>query len=86
VLAVWLAAINLAGLIMMSYDKSQAEHGGRRVREMTLWKVAFIGGAFGILAGEGIFHHKTQDLVFMAPVCLATGIWLWLVTRIAETG
>jgi uncharacterized membrane protein YsdA (DUF1294 family) len=51
---------NLVRLIMMGYDKSQAESGGGRVREMTLWKVAFIGGAFGVLAGESAFYHKTQ--------------------------
>jgi uncharacterized membrane protein YsdA (DUF1294 family) len=86
ILAVWLSIANLAGLIMMGYDKAQAEASGRRVREMTLWKIAFIGGAFGVLAGESAFHHKTQDLTFMAPIYLATGIWLWLVAKIVGTG
>jgi uncharacterized membrane protein YsdA (DUF1294 family) len=72
VLVAWLAVVNFAGLVMMCYDKSQTRSGDRRVREMTLWKVAFIGGAFGILAGESAFHHKTKDLTFMAPVS-----WPW---------
>jgi uncharacterized membrane protein YsdA (DUF1294 family) len=82
VLTAWLAAVNLAGLAVMSYDKSQAQSGGRRVREVTLWKVAFIGGAFGILVGESAFRHKTEDLTFMAPVYVAVGVWLWAISRI----
>jgi len=82
VLVVWLAVINTAGLVMMGYDKSQAQSGGRRVREMTLWKVAFIGGAFGILVGESASRHKTEDLTFMAPVYVAVGVWLWAISRI----
>lgn len=81
-LVVWLAVTNFAGLVVMGYDKSQAESGAWRVREMTLWKIAFLGGAFGVLAGKSAFRHKINDLTFMAPVYLATGIWLWLVTRI----
>jgi len=84
-LVVWLTVINVAGLVMMSYDKSQAYSGCRRVREMTLWKVAFIGGAFGIVAGETVFHHKTEDLTFMAPVYVAIGVWLWGLGRVLRT-
>jgi uncharacterized membrane protein YsdA (DUF1294 family) len=82
VLLVWLAIANLAGLVMMSYDKSQAQSEDPRVREMTLWKIAFVGGAFGILAGEGAFRHKTEDLTFMVPVYMAVGVWLWALSRI----
>ena len=84
VLVVWLAVINLAGLMMMGYDKSQARSGNSRAREMTLWKVAFVGGAFGIVAGEVAFHHKTNDLTFMAPVYVATGVWIWALSRVLQ--
>jgi uncharacterized membrane protein YsdA (DUF1294 family) len=82
----WLGFINLTGMVAMAYDKSQAESGARRVREMTLWKIALLGGAFGILAAEGLFHHKTEDLIFAGPLFFAVGVWLWLLTRIFEVG
>jgi len=84
-LLVWLEVVNLAGLIMMGYDKSQARSGSSRVREMTLWKVAFIGGAFGILGGEFAFRHKTEDLTFMAPVYLAVVVWLLALSKVLRT-
>jgi len=85
VLVVWSRVVNLVGLVMMGYNKTQAYSGDRRVREMTLWKIAFVGGAFGILAGEGAFHHKTHDLTFMALVYVALGVWLWALSRILRT-
>ena len=85
VLVVWLGVVNLVGLVMMGYDKSHAYSGDRRVREMTLWKVAFVGGAFGILAGGGAFNHKTQDVNFMAPVYVAIGVWLLTLSRVLRT-
>ncbi len=84
VLVIWLAIVNFAGLVMMGYDKSQAQSGGPRVREITLWKIGFIGGAFGILAGEIAFHQKTNDLTFMVPVYVAGGVWLWALSRVLQ--
>jgi len=85
VLVIWLAIVNFAGLVLMGHDESQARSGDSRVREMTLWKVAFVGGAFGVLGGEIAFHHKTEDLTFMAPVYVAVGVWLWAVGRVLRT-
>lgn len=86
ILAAWLELINFVAFAMMGFDKSQAGSGAWRAREKTFWKIAILGGPFGILLGEVAFHHKTQDLAFMAPVYVGVAAWLWVVTRLFSVG
>jgi uncharacterized membrane protein YsdA (DUF1294 family) len=70
------------GFLVMAYDKSSAGYGGGRVREMTLWWIAFIGGALGMTAAQYLFNHKGNKLLFMAPVWGAAFGWLLLLLTV----
>jgi uncharacterized membrane protein YsdA (DUF1294 family) len=51
---------------------------------MTFYKAAAAGGAFGIIAGSSVFHHKTLKDSFTAATYAAAIAWvlflLWLET------
>jgi uncharacterized membrane protein YsdA (DUF1294 family) len=48
----------------MKIDKNRAIKHRYRIREKTLWLVAFFGGAVGTTMGMQIFRHKTKHLSF----------------------
>lgn len=52
--------INLIGFLAMGLDKYYAKTGRMRIRERTLFAIAFTGGAFGSIIGMAMFHHKTR--------------------------
>lgn len=56
--------INIVGIFIMKVDKQRARHHQYRVREKTLWMVAFLGGAVGTTLGMRFFRHKTKHLSF----------------------
>lgn len=56
--------INLIGFYLMYKDKEKAKRGQYRIREATLWKVAWIGGGIGTTFGMNIFRHKTKHTAF----------------------
>ena len=72
-LSVWLAVVNLAGLVLMAADKSRARRGRWRVPERMLFLTALLGGAAGSWAGMYLFHHKTRRDYFAVglPLMLA---------------
>jgi hypothetical protein len=72
----WILLSSLTGFVLMGIDKSRAVHHDRRVREMTLYKIAAVGGAFGIVAGSGVFHHKTVKDSFTDVSYVAAVAWL----------
>jgi uncharacterized membrane protein YsdA (DUF1294 family) len=65
IIIIYLAAVNLLGLILMGVDKSRAKRRKWRVPEATLFLVAAIGGSLGSIAGMYIFRHKTKHLYFV---------------------
>jgi uncharacterized membrane protein YsdA (DUF1294 family) len=70
----YLIAVNLLGFAVCAADKRAAVKHTRRVRERTLFTVAFLGGALGIWLSMLTFHHKTRKLKFMVfmPVAVMT--------------
>ena len=44
--------------------------------ERALFILAFIGGAFGIVLGSGVFHHKTLKYSFATITYVATIVWI----------
>ena len=81
-LSVWLAVVNLTGLVLMAADKSRARRGRWRVPERMLFLTALLGGAAGSWAWMYLFHHKTRHWYFVLgmPLILACqialGVWL----------
>ncbi|MBP5529632.1 MAG: DUF1294 domain-containing protein [Lachnospiraceae bacterium] len=76
ILLIYLAAVNLFGLIIMGVDKSRAKRRKWRIPEATLFLVAIIGGSVGSIAGMYLFRHKTKHWYFVAgmPVILVLQI------------
>lgn len=76
-LPLWLVLVilwNLAGFIMIMWDKRRARRDEWRIRERTffLWALAF--GATGIILGMYIFRHKTRHWSFVVGMPI---IWLF---------
>ena len=84
-LAVYLAAINLATIIVYGADKRRARKGKWRVPEKTLFLLPLLGGSVGALLGMRVFHHKTRHWYFVwgIPAILLAQIALavWLLTK-----
>lgn len=72
------AVMSLVSFIAFGLDKRQAANGGRRIPELTLHVLAFVGGWPGALMAQRQFHHKTKKLsfriVFWLVVILHVGI------------
>ena len=84
-LALYLAAANLAAFILMGADKSRARRGRWRISEKALFLPALLGGALGATAGMFLFHHKTRHWTFRwgfpAILVLEAALGIWLAIR-----
>ena len=84
-LAVYLAAINLATVAVYGADKRRARRGKWRVPEKTLFLLPLLGGSVGALLGMRMFHHKTKHWYFVwgIPAILLAQLALavWLLTK-----
>lgn len=78
---IYLAIINVVGLIFMLADKIKAKRGAWRIPEATLMGIAAIGGSLGSLIGMYWFRHKTRHPKFTVgvPVLLAIHVVLIVV-------
>jgi uncharacterized membrane protein YsdA (DUF1294 family) len=56
--------MTVIGFVLMGMDKRKAKKHQYRISEMTLWLVAFFGGAVGAYLGMQCFRHKTKHLTF----------------------
>ena len=73
-IAVYLFVINLAGFLVMAFDKNKARRNKWRVPEAALFLFAIFGGSIGCLLGMRIFHHKTQKPRFYIGIPVILGI------------
>lgn len=64
-IVLYLAVINLSGLIIMGIDKLRAKKRAWRIPESTLFVIALIGGSVGAILGMHLFHHKTSHWYFL---------------------
>lgn len=65
---VYLILVNLAGLILMAFDKFMAKMGKTRIPEKSLFFVALIGGSIGTWLGMQLFRHKTRHAQFVIGI------------------
>ena len=77
------AAINIAALLLMAWDKRAARKRRRRVPERRLLWIAAIGGTPGIFAAIHGLPHKTRKQPFrrylfliLAAQIIIAGLWL----------
>lgn len=78
----WVGGVSLVGFAWHGFDKWRAGKGGRRVPEATLLWLAACGGWPGILAGIGVFRHKSSKGSFQlklagALIPFAGLVWGW---------
>lgn len=68
VVAIVLAAINVAVFFLYAADKAKAKRGAWRIRESTLLGAAACFGALGAFVAMRVFRHKTQHRQFVIGV------------------
>lgn len=59
-----LLLLNLLGFVLMAIDKRKAVRKERRIREVSLFLCALLGGALGEIFAMYLFHHKNQKPLF----------------------
>lgn len=64
-IVLYLAIMNLTGLLMMGIDKRKARKRAWRIPESTLFIIALVGGSLGTTVGMHLFHHKTRHWYFL---------------------
>lgn len=79
----FLLVVNGGAFLLFGLDKRRAKLGKWRIRERTLWLLAFAGGALGALAGMRCFHHKTKHRSFAIGIpvlCVlqTAGVLVWI--------
>jgi uncharacterized membrane protein YsdA (DUF1294 family) len=60
----------------MGIDKARARNHSRRIPERVFFRLALVGGVFGIVAGSSVFHHKTLKSSFIGVVLIIAVIWV----------
>ena len=76
----YLAAMNLAGFLLMGEDKRRARRHLWRISEKALFCCALLGGSAGAWAGMYVSRHKTKHWRFVIgmPFILAAQVFLLL--------
>lgn len=78
-IAVYIAIINITGIIVCVYDKRAAIKKRRRVSERTLFAISLFGGALGVYIAMLAVRHKTKRWYFMVFLpCIIIG-WAALI-------
>lgn len=62
--AMWLLLANVLTFVIYGVDKLAARKDWRRVPEVTLLTLGFVGGWGGAMVGQQLFRHKTQKQPF----------------------
>lgn len=69
---IYFIIINIIGYVIMGIDKRKSLKDKWRVKEKSLFTIAFIGGASGMLLGMRNFHHKTKKPMFKVGIPMLT--------------
>ena len=64
ILLIIYAVMSVIGFALMGIDKSRAINHKWRIKEATLFLIAFFGGGIGSTLGMFFFRHKTKHWYF----------------------
>ena len=64
ILLIIYAVMSVIGFALMGIDKSRAINRKWRIKEATLFLIAFLGGGIGSTLGMFFFRHKTKHWYF----------------------
>lgn len=64
-LLLYFIGVNMIAFIIMRIDKQKARKQQWRIPERTIWSLAVLGGALGVLIGMKTFRHKTKHSSFI---------------------
>lgn len=65
IILIYVAVLSVIAFCLMGIDKKCAERKEWRVKELTLFIFALIGGGIGAFSGMLIFRHKTKHWYFV---------------------
>jgi uncharacterized membrane protein YsdA (DUF1294 family) len=60
----------------MGIDKARAHDDSWRIPESVFFRLALVGGAFGIIVGSSLFRHKTQKVSFVVGTLVVAVVWI----------
>ena len=72
----WLVLSSLVGFLLMGLDKSRAKSHSRRISEKFFFRLALVGGVFGIVVGSSVFNHKTTKNSFIGVNLVIAAVWI----------
>jgi uncharacterized membrane protein YsdA (DUF1294 family) len=72
----WITATGTVAFFAMGIDKARAQDRAWRVPEKTFYSLGLIGGAFGVVLGMILFHHKTSKISFAGVAFILAAAWL----------
>ncbi len=64
IISVYLFIINISAFVLCGIDKYRSKRNMWRIQETTLFNLALLGGALGLLLGMKLFRHKTKHKSF----------------------
>ena len=64
ILLIGYAVMSVIGFALMGIDKNRAINHKWRIKEATLFLIAFLGGGIGSTLGMFFFRHKTKHWYF----------------------
>jgi len=80
----WLAVVNIVAFVTYGFDKGLARREGRRIPEITLLTLAFVGGSLGAYAGMRVFRHKTLKGSFRTAFWVLVAVQVVLILVLAR--
>lgn len=78
----YVAVLSLILCICMYLDKQRAIKKEWRIRESTLFVLAFLGGALGGVLSMYLFRHKTKQNAFAFGFPLLAAIHLFIIVSV----
>ena len=72
----YLIIINIITFVIYAVDKYKAINNKRRISELTLYSLGFLGGFAGALLAMLLFRHKTRKIRFYILNILYMIIWV----------